>query len=221
MYLITQQSQTVYDTLTGLGEEVYLKKDTIIDSTNEKEGGLYYVLEGKILCKKCSFSGREKIDFILGSGNIFLEGGLFNEEPTFSFYHIVEDSHLIYLAKDKLLQLMKDDLDVTLFIMESLSKKLQSSLMQIEEAVFYDTEWRICNLLLNFAQTIGEQQEQKIKLKLRMTHQFISDLLGVNRVTGVRILKKLKEMKLIEQSRHYFYITDPEGLKKYQKQLRY
>jgi len=44
-------------------------------------------------------------------------------------------------------------------------------------------------------------------------------LLGINRVTGVRILKKLKEMNLIEQSRHYFYITDPEGLKKYQKQL--
>ncbi len=75
------------------------------------------------------------------------------------------------------------------------------------------------NLLLNFAKAIGEQQEQKIKLKLRMTHQFISDLLGINRVTGVRILKKLKEMNLIEQSRHYFYITDPEGLKKYQKQL--
>ena len=47
----------------------------------------------------------------------------------------------------------------------------------------------------------------------------MSNLLGINRITTVRGIKKLKDMGLLEQINGLYCIRDIERLKRHQRQL--
>jgi hypothetical protein len=53
-------------------------------------------------------------------------------------------------------------------------------------------------------------------LNFKISHQFIGHLLGINRITSIKIIKKLKGMNYIEQIDGYYYIKDLNGLEQYQ-----
>ncbi|MCM1566756.1 Crp/Fnr family transcriptional regulator [Dehalobacter sp. 4CP] len=209
-------SQRVSKTLIEAGEKVFYKKNTTIASPGEIIDKFYYILKGRVLCIEYSPEGNEKIEFILEDGSIFLESNLLFDVPAFTYFKAVEDSYIIHLSKNKLMELILNNLDISLFIMESLTKKFFSSMSRIEELLFHDVEWRICNLFISMAKSYGIETENMIKLNFKISHQFIGHLLGINRITSIKIIKKLKGMNYIEQIDGYYYIKDLNGLEQYQ-----
>lgn len=71
----------------------------------------------------------------------------------------------------------------------------------------------ICRLLLTFAANFGKETEGKTKLNIKISQQFISEMLGVTRGTTIKVINKLKELNLIEQTNGYYYIKDLQRLK--------
>ncbi|MGI6449974.1 MAG: helix-turn-helix domain-containing protein [Desulfitobacteriia bacterium] len=45
-----------------------------------------------------------------------------------------------------------------------------------------------------------------MKLNIKISQQFISNILSMNRITSARIIRKLKKLRLIEQTDGYYYI---------------
>lgn len=201
------------------GKELYYTKNKIIVSPGDILEGFYYVKEGRVIAFEYSPRGNEKIICILEKGSIFLESNALFKIPAFCFFKTTETTTLIFVNKDDLLELVTEDLDVTLFIMESLTKKFYSNVYHVDELLFHDTEWRICNLFSTFADNFGVEEETKIKLNIKISQQFISNILGINRITSARIIRKLKRLRLIEQTDGYYYIKNLKGLRDYQATL--
>jgi CRP/FNR family transcriptional regulator len=68
------------------------------------------------------------------------------------------------------------------------------------------------------AEKFGIEEENAIKLDIKISQQFISNILGINRNTCIRMINKLKKLNYINQIHGYYYIVDFEGLKQYHAQ---
>jgi CRP/FNR family transcriptional regulator len=110
---------------------------------------------------------------------------------------------------------MADDFNVAINIVKSVSYKLLAATEQIRGTMCHETTWRLCSLLLIFAENYGIPYEDKIMIKDKLSQKILSEILGVNRITVHRIMKKLKDMDLIEQINNYYCISDTERLKKH------
>lgn len=86
---------------------------------------------------------------------------------------------------------------------------------EIRQMASCNVTWRICNLLEIFASYYGEEINGKIRISIRLSQQILSKLLCVNRITTVRIIKKMKELHLIEQINGYYWIVSLEALSEY------
>jgi biotin operon repressor len=86
---------------------------------------------------------------------------------------------------------------------------------QLNEKYHYTVPWRMSNFLLDIADIFGEKIGTKTKLTLKLSHQFISAALNINRVTAAKNTKKMKELGLIEFFNDYYYIADIPALIKY------
>ncbi|NBJ16615.1 MAG: Crp/Fnr family transcriptional regulator [Dehalobacter sp. 4CP] len=206
--------------LLNLGENFFLTKNSILVSPGYVPNGLYYVKDGRVKASTYSPNGNENIRGLQEKGSIFLEHNILFNIPTDCYFMTIEDSNILFIKKEDLLNLLKADFDVMLFITQSITCKFMVTNHLLNELLVYDSEWRICRLLLTFADSFGMEIENKIKLNLKISQQFISDMLGVNRATTIRAIKKLKEMNLIEQTNGYYFIKDLQQLKKYQTELR-
>ncbi|RJE47268.1 cyclic nucleotide-binding protein [Dehalobacter sp. MCB1] len=210
--------QNASRTFAEAGEKIYVKKNQVIISPGEIINGFYYIQKGRVLCVDYSPRGNEKIEFILETGSIFLESNVLFDRPASVYFKAITDTQLVYITREKLLDMITNDLNVSLFIMESLTKKFYSSVAQLREVLFYDVECRVCNLFLTMAEKFGIEEENAIKLDIKISQQFISNILGINRNTCIRMINKLKKLNYINQIHGYYYIVDFEGLKQYHAQ---
>ncbi|AFV03403.1 transcriptional regulator, Crp [Dehalobacter sp. UNSWDHB] len=207
-------------TLIENGKELFFKKNTVIASPGDIMEGFYFVKEGRVIASEFSPKGNERIMCILEKSSIFLESNVLFDVPVFCYFKTTVDTTLIFLKKEVLLDLLAKDLNVTLFLLQSLTKKFYSNMNHIDELLYHDTEWGMCNLFLTLAENFGVEEDTKIKLNIKISQQFISNLLGINRITTLRNIKKLKELMLIEQTNGYYYIKDIQKLRDYQTMLQ-
>ena len=125
----------------------------------------------------------------------------------------------VFPKNHMLLQGIAHDPQLSMDIMESLSTKFLSAMEQVRHTNFHNAGWKICDLLLIFAEHYGVPYDGKILIKEKISQQLLSNLLGINRVTAVRAIKELKEMALIEQINGYYCIRSLEKLKRHQERM--
>jgi len=210
----------IAEELLNVGEEFFFIRNTVLVSPGDIPDGFYYVKDGRV--KACTYSpkGNENILGLIEKGSIFLESNTLFNIPSDCYFKTIEASNLLFFKKEDLLNLLKTDFNVTLSILQSITCKFLANLHSVNELLVYDAEWRICRLLLTFADNFGIETENKIKLNIKISQQFISDMLGVTRGTTIKVINKLKEMNLIEQTNGYYFIKDLQRLKKYQAEIQ-
>lgn len=202
--------------LIGSGKEVFYKKNEFVSSPGDILDEFYYVKKGRVLAIEYSFTGRERIVYLFEKGSIFLESNVIFDIPSEIHFKAAEDTCLIRIKKKDLFNLLATDLNITLFVIKSISQKFYSAAFYIEELISFKAEWRLCNLFFELANNFGVKKENKVKIDLKISQQFISNILGINRITTVNIIKNLKRLNLIEQTDGYYHIKDMDKLRTYQ-----
>lgn len=213
------KTDNISKALIDKGRELHFPKNTLIASPEDLPNELYYVKKGRVLAYEYSPKGNERIVGIFENGSILWETCFLFKIPVIYYFKTAEDSCLISIAYSDLMDSLETDLGATLFILQSLTKKLISLMNQVDELQNYTVEWRICNLLITLANNFGIEEEGKIKLNFNITQQYVSNILGINRVTAVRIFQNLKKMKLIDFTNGNYYIRNIQILKDYQTKI--
>jgi CRP/FNR family transcriptional regulator len=212
-YLRITKFYNIPEKLMAVGEEFFFAKNKTLFSPEDIPDGFYYVKEGRV--KTCSYSPKnnENILSLVEKGGIFLETNPLFNIPCGYYFKTVEPSTLLFFKKKDILDLLKTDFEVTQFLLQSITCKFYTCTQVLDELLVHDSEWRICRLLLTFAANFGKETEGKTKLNIKISQQFISEMLGVTRGTTIKVINKLKELNLIEQTNGYYYIKDLQRLK--------
>lgn len=205
--------------LEKLGTVKRFPKNHILVKAGEIPDCCYIVKNGRVADYEYTINGQERIYNIDEKGSMLLEANLLlNCQVPISFKTITP-CELVCIEKQALIDAIHTDSEIAMDLIQSVSVKFISSMEQVRNTNYHNAEWKICELLTDFANKYGVQYDGKILIEEKMSQQMISNLLGLNRITVVRAIKALKEMGLIEQINGLYCIKDMNRLSRHQAWL--
>lgn len=207
--------------LEQLGTIKKYPKNHILVNADETVKYCYVVKTGRIVGYEFLPNGEERVYIINEQNSIILETNLLYDIPSAVSFRTLLPSTVIEIDKETLLNAMNNDSQITMDILQSVSMKFNGAMEQLRHSNYHNAEWKICDLLLQFAEHYGVYYDEKILIREKISQQLISNLLGINRVTAVRAIKHLKDMGLIEMINGFYCIRSIELLKKHQDWLLY
>jgi CRP/FNR family cyclic AMP-dependent transcriptional regulator len=201
--------------LEKIGTPVKYPKNHILIEPGNIPEYCYVVKHGRVITSEYTPGGEERVYNFMEEQSIFLECNLLMQDPVPVFFMTAKPSELIAISRGALLTAMGADPQLNFDIIESISLKFLAAMDQIRESTTQNASWKLVNLLLIFAERFGEPYDGKILIKEKVSQQMLSNLLGISRITTVRIIKDLKELWLVEQINGYYCIRDIDKLKQH------
>ncbi len=201
--------------LEKLGRSKFYPKNQIVVAQGSLVNHCYIVKKGRVIASEITSSGEERVYNFMEEGSLLMEANMLFNKPSPITFKTTMASELVCISKEVLLKAIATDQQLTLDILESISNKFLAAMDQIRQECYHNVEWKICNLLLIFAERYGVLFEGKTLITEKVSQQMLSNLLGINRITTVRTMKELKQLELIEQVEGYYCIQDIEKLKQH------
>jgi CRP/FNR family transcriptional regulator len=192
-----------------------LPKDNIFIEADSVPEYCYLIKKGGVAGFEYTSGGEERVYQIMLPGSLMLDSCLILNKPCPIFFKTIKPSELICIDRRTLLQQMRSDFSLVMNIIESVSYKFFSAMDLVRTAECHNTAWRICNLLLMFADKYGVPYDGKIMIAEKVSQQALADLLGINRITVNRIMKILRNMELIVHLNGFYCIQDTENLRRH------
>ena len=149
----------------------------------------YQVLEGAVKMNNYTEDGQEIIQGIFKAGESFGDPAIFGDFPFPANAESIADSVLICLEKQRLFQLLADHPQVSLSLLNILSRRLRFKAILAREMKGYEAEHRILTLLQYLKDKAGSQDPFVVDI----TRQTIADLTGLRVETVIRAIKSLEK----------------------------
>lgn len=207
------------DRLQELGSVVQFKKHEIVLQAGDTSAFAYVILKGKVYGFEYSPVGDERVYSINGPNSIILEDIVLFQKNSPVGFRAATNVTAVKIPRLDLTHAISDNPDISFDIIQSITMKFLAAMQQLREINTYSAAWNVCNLLLIFAREYGVPYDGKVLIQEKITQQLISSMLGMNRITCVRIIQDLKQMGLIEQINGFYCIRDAERLKRHQHAL--
>lgn len=212
-----------------------LKKGEILFFDTEPFTGFYCVLEGSVKLYKISSEGREHIVHIMCPYNTF------GEVPVFDNYEAVmndtavypinamaleDDTDVLLVSAKPFLSFLKENPNVCLKFLSTLSRRLKLLNNHIEGITLHDIKRRLAKYILDEFENAKNQKEkiektkhillkEKNSIELAISKNDLASHLGTILETLSRTFKKLQDEKIIEVQGKKITIKNYNKLKSY------
>lgn len=180
----------------------YKKNDIIF---NEDEWALFYyqILEGSVRMYNLNEDGKEFIQEIYNKGDSFGEPPLLINEihPTTAIAS--NDSVIIKLSKEKLMQILEDYPSLKLSFLELMAQRTFNKTANIKQILSHKSEHRILFFLENYKKQNHLCSSEKSLIP--HTRQEIADSTGLRVETVIRTLSVMNKLHEVIIKKHKLY----------------
>lgn len=175
------------------------KKDDIICLEGSHLSNLIIVSNGTIKLSKTTHEGKDQIIHILPSGEFFGELSLFNDNYVTNFTATAVDNVCIcIISKENMNTVLSKNCNITLKILNEVSKKLMETENLATCLATNDIEHRILCMLLEFVEKYGIYKNDILEVDLPLSREGMANYAGVTRETISRKLSKFEQVGLFE-----------------------
>jgi len=164
--------------------------------------GAVVILSGRLKVFLNDDAGREVVLAIEESGSAFGEISLLDEEPRSASVAAIEPCELVVIGKEALLDLLKQNPELSLAMIRSLAALVRRLSGNIRTLALKNIYSRLIHLLESRAQQDGDHRV----IRERLTHQLMADMIGASREMVSRIMSDLIKGGYIETSRELICI---------------
>lgn len=179
---------------------------------------LYIVLEGLIKIEQPTERGKVKTLDILGPGECFGEMAIITNLPRSASARALEDTKLLMLKREIFLGHIQAHPEISLRIIEVLCQRLTEANEQIKSLTFDSVAARLANHLMSLAEKFGETEGGGWRIRIRLTHQELADLVGGTREIITRTLKLFSDEGSVEvDADRNLWIRDTQKLQQWIK----
>ena len=163
-------------------------------------------------------SAQKKIIFILGSSSIINDYAI-DDLPSSVNCEVFEKSQILSIDKNKFLEIMQDDFELTKIFIKSQAIKIRRLYRQMKNSTPIKVEKRVAAKLWKLAKDYGEEVEEGTLINLNISITYLADMFGAPRETISRALKFLSKENLIINDNKKIIIRDKDRLSKFFKGL--
>ncbi len=210
-------SEETLNRLWKAGTVKSFSKGEVILRAKEKITNIAFLLSGKVIVYNLTHSGRRKILFVLGPGNL-LNDHVFDSQSLTVYCETLEPCLTLLIPKDVFTKCMEDDYSLVRGIMEEQERKMWRLSHQLKNTVGnINLERKLAAKLWKLARDFGIPGDEGIEIDVVMSKTFLADMLGVPRETASRMCRRLVQYGLIFQKGKRIIVRDPDILAHYYK----
>lgn len=192
-------------------------KESIICQQDMQYNYFYIIIEGYANIYLTAENGKKFSQAIYKKGDYFGELEIFDNKPYICSIESITDMKIISIERRYFFNWIKKDQHFSFHITKTLCDNFYGLSKLSGQNTLYSLKYRLCNYLLYKLDT-GIESNGKIKIKIdkgQLSEQFAVTSRSINRV-----IKEIKEKKIIDISNSYIFILDLEALIKEEKMSR-
>jgi len=185
-----------------------LRKGEILFFDGDAGNGFYLVAAGSVKVYKVSAEGKEQILHIVREGDSIGAVPVFSGTSFPANAQAISKCHLLFFPRTAFIDLIKDDLSLTMNIMALLSMRLREFTVQIENLTLKEIPARLAAYLLY----LSEEQGSNDAVELKISKLQLANILGTGPESLSRALGNLKAQQLITAEGQKIGLLDRIGL---------
>lgn len=176
-------------------EEV--KKRQPLYLPGDPSSNVYLLKKGRVKIANTAPSGKEVTFDILEPGEVFGELEVLEDAPRSTSAEALDDTLICVIPRKDFDQYLAMHPNVTVKLTKLIGLRLRKIQSRIEDLVFRDVPARLAHLLVELGKTDGVTDKQGIRLKAKLTHQEMANLIGCSRETVSTIMGQFRDQELI------------------------
>jgi len=209
-HLFSALTKAEFDLLISKSKQLNVPALENVFHQGDKANHFYLVLEGHLKLYRTSPNGQEKVVEVMRAGSTFAEALMFNNKP---FYPVsaqaFSQSQLICFDNITYLKILKLNPEAGIAIMANMSIRLHNDLNEIEMLSVENAKNR---LLLFLLQNIKNKSGNEGMIELDIPKRTLASLLSIQPETFSRLLKRMTQEGLIEESKGLIRIVNIDAL---------
>ena len=189
----------------GKGERIFNEGDFYL--------GFYILLKGTIKVSRILNNGKEAVVHIIKPLNTFADIPLFEGGNYPVTAEAIEESLALFIPKEKFLELIKEEPEISLKMLAGFAKRLTSLINQLEDISSKEVINRLAKYLLKEVQNAGTDEQPEPIIKLSVPKSVIASYLGTITETLSRSFRKLENEEIIRMAGKKIFVRDLKRLK--------
>ena len=192
---------------------IKVARGEVVVHRGEEPTGFYYLIQGRVKLVLTSPLGAEKVVEIVRDGGTFGEAVMFINKPYPVNAQATDASHLVYIAREAILDGLVKDPSFAMKMLAGLSVRLHGIIRDVEVYSLYSSVQRVIGYLLYEADE--PQEGGSCTLELPVAKAVIASRLNLTPETLSRVLHELSDKELIRVHGREIELLDWERLRNY------
>jgi CRP/FNR family transcriptional regulator, dissimilatory nitrate respiration regulator len=173
--------------------------------------GFYIMQKGAINVHRVNQAGKEQVIKIFRAGESFAEAALATASGYPADARALENSQVLLVQKSGFLGLLRQQPELLLRMLASMSLHLRALIGQLEDMTMKDVETRLANWLLK--RCPNQQSDLPAEIELKTTKRILAAELGTVSETFSRTLAKFREQGLVKVKGNRLTVLSPVKLR--------
>jgi CRP/FNR family cyclic AMP-dependent transcriptional regulator len=189
-------------------------KSTMLFIEGQQPRGVFVLCSGKAKLYTSASDGKTIITKISESGDVLGLNATISSRPYEVTAEMIEPGQANFIARDALLQFLRQHGEVALRVAEQLSRNYYAAYEEIRTlGLTSSPAEKLAKLLLSWSDKTGNAKAPA-QLKLTLTHEEIAEMIGTTRETVSRLFSDFKKNNLAELKGSTLTIRNKPALEK-------
>lgn len=205
--------------LESAAKRLWLRRGEHLFHDRDEISAVYFVASGMVSLYKINSLGERRVVFTLGPGSLLNE--TIGERYLASINcQTIQDSTIIAIDAKELLDIASGDFGLARGLLDALSGKVRRLYRQIKNASgSLRGDKRLAAKLWKLALDYGVSSEDGVRIDMKLSVTYLSEMLGVQRETVSRQLGTLASLGLVEVRDGVFRVPNTNALAEYFKDI--
>ena len=171
---------------------------SILYVEGQQSRGVFMLCRGRAKMSIAARDGKTLITRVALAGEILGVSCALSESAYQSTVETIEPSQVKFVKRDEFIRFMKQHAEACYRVAEQLTREVHESNDHIRSlGLSHSASEKLAHLILSWCDESGRKSEDGMRVKVLITHNEISQLIGTSRETVTRILGELKEKGII------------------------
>lgn len=207
-------SSNLYSAIEKVGTVQKYQKGEIIYFQDDAASEFYLIKSGRVRLFLTSKEGNEITLKLLGPNMIFGDASHLSHTPRLTSASTVTDVELLTVNIDRMLTYMTLNPSLMIELYSLMAQTIRLLSIQVYSMAFLSSDKKVAHILVQLG-TYFKSKESDPSYAIDYTHQEISELIGIARVTTTKVLKQFEKQGWISLGYHNITVQDEYSLKQY------
>lgn len=176
--------------------------------------GIFVLCKGSVKLCINSPSGRTMIVKLAEPGEVLGLSATISGKPYEVTAQTIDPCQVNFVKRDDFLRFLKDDVEVCFKVAEQLGEKYHNACKEVRSlGLSHSAAEKLAKLLLEWSSKNGEATKPEPRLKIRLTHEEIAQMIGTSRETVTRLFAEMKKHQIVQSKGSTLVIRDTAALR--------